>query len=253
MIQGLQRGLEAGAFLANHAGRRNTAILEVQLSGWGSLDAQLVLQAAHTETCIILVHHECGDATGTSFWIRDSHDGVPAGTSAVGDEALGAVDDPVIAIAHCAGLHSAGIGASLALGEGVGSHLTIGDVLQNLALELLGAVEDQTHGSQLVHRGNQGGRTTHASHFLDDDDSSQGISALPAEFIGHVDGVEARGVQRLKSLFWEALVLIHISCVGSDLLLCQSADGAAEFQVLIGEAEGLEVRVKTHSASATFR
>ena len=67
------------------------------------------------------------------------HEGI--GHVAVGDEALGAVEDIVVALQHGHGLLAGGVGAGIGLSQAEGTDLLAGEqVRQILHLLLLGAV-----------------------------------------------------------------------------------------------------------------
>src|SRR5690606_16109790 len=109
VVQGAQRGLEAGPRFTDDPVRRDGAVLEVQLGGGGALDAELLLLRAHHETGVVGVHDESADAVGPLVRVGDGHDGVPLRHTAVGDPALAAVAHPVFAVEVGSGLHGGGV------------------------------------------------------------------------------------------------------------------------------------------------
>ena len=62
MVERAQRGLEAGAGLADDPVGRDAAVLEVDLAGRAALDAELALLGADREARVVLVHDERRDA-----------------------------------------------------------------------------------------------------------------------------------------------------------------------------------------------
>ena len=94
-----QRGLEARARFADDPVTGDAAVLEVQLCGGRALDAQLLLLRPDREAFVVVVHDERGDSVGALVRVGHRHDGVPGRLGAVGDPALGAVEDPVVAVA----------------------------------------------------------------------------------------------------------------------------------------------------------
>ena len=67
------------------------------------------------EALVVLVHHERRDAVGALVRIGHRHHRVPGRLAAVGDPALGAVEDPVVAVGLGPGPHRRGVAAGLAL------------------------------------------------------------------------------------------------------------------------------------------
>ena len=64
--------------------------------------------------------------------------------------------------------------------------------------------------------------------------------ALTAVLFGHVDGVEARRVERSQRLVGEPRLFVDVGGVRSDLLLRQGADRRPEFLVFLRQLEKIE-------------
>ena len=246
MVEGLECRLEAGARFADDAVAGDAAVLEVQLGGRGALDAELLFLRSDDKALVVLVDHERGDAVCALVGIGDSHDGVPGGLAAVGDPALGAVEDPVVAVSLCTGTHRSGVGSGFTLGQCVRRHSAVDEVREHLGLELFGTLEDQAHGAELVHSGDQRGGATDAGDFLDDDAGGDGIGALAVVSLGNVDGVEARRVESSERFLGETCVLVDVLGVRRDFLLGESADSSPQFVVLFVQCEEIEIRVSCH-------
>ena len=89
----------------------------------------------------VLLHDEGGDAVVALGLVGHGEDHEGVGHVAVGDEALGAVEDVVVALQHGQGLLAGGVGAGVGLGQAEGADLLAAQqVGQVLALLLLGAV-----------------------------------------------------------------------------------------------------------------
>ena len=74
----------------------------------------------------------------------------------VGDPALHAVEDPVVAVAHGPGLHADGVGAGVGLGEAVGeAALAGGELAEVLLLQLLRPGDLHRQRAELVDRRDQ--------------------------------------------------------------------------------------------------
>ena len=78
-------------------------------------------------------------------------DRVVVGVLTVGDEALGAVDDPLVAATHGVGLHARDVRAGVGLGETErGQQRRFAEAAEILLLELLGGRERDWRGGQAV-------------------------------------------------------------------------------------------------------
>ena len=90
------------------------------------------------EPRIVLVHDERRDAVGALVRVGHRHHRVPGRVAAVGDPALGAVEDPVVAVATGAGAHRRRVAARLTFGQRIRRHRLAGrDRRQHLLLQLL--------------------------------------------------------------------------------------------------------------------
>src|SRR5205085_5631308 len=104
--------------------RRHPHVVEVERDGWGRAESELVFLLANLEPRQIRGDDEGADSTSTAA----STAGVGAGHCQngacripVGDPALGAVQNPGIAVPHRLGRERGGIGASFRLGQSKGA------------------------------------------------------------------------------------------------------------------------------------
>ena len=123
-VEPLVGEFEATMRLAEHLGGRQPAIVEGK-------DAVLVTPVGHgfvaganLEARCVAVNQEAGNAffraaLGLLFTGGDEYDD-EVGEVRVGNEVLGAVDDPVAAVAACEALHATQIGTRGGLGHGQG-------------------------------------------------------------------------------------------------------------------------------------
>ena len=147
-VQSLHGDLEALALLAQHTILGDHAILEDQVAGRAAANAHLLLVLALREALIGFLHDESGDLLhGAAALIGglagDGDDDEGIRHVAVGDEALAAVEDVVLAglIQDGGGLLTLGVGAGAGLGQAESADLAAGaQVRQILFLLLLGAV-----------------------------------------------------------------------------------------------------------------
>ena len=99
-IENLQAADEAFAFGAEKIFGGDAAIGENQFGSVAGAQAEFVFFFAGLEAGSSLFDDEGADAVGAFGFVGDGHDHADVGVVAVGVEGFGAVDDPVIAIAH---------------------------------------------------------------------------------------------------------------------------------------------------------
>ncbi|MGX1483809.1 hypothetical protein RKD45_002885 [Streptomyces griseus] len=242
MVQGLHRGGEAGALLADHAVGGDADVVEVDLARRGALDAELLLRGAEGDALVGLLDDERRDALGALLRVRHGHDRVVLGLARVGDPALHTVEDPEVAVADGLGLHARGVGAGVRLGEGVREHrVALGQRAQVLLLEVLGAGEDHRERAQLVHGRDEGGGRADAGHLLDHDDGGERVGAGAAVLLRDVDRVQVGSDEGVQRLLREARLLVHRRGVRGDLRLGERTDRLAEHVVLLGRTVQVEI------------
>ena len=79
-------------------------------------DSKLVVRRPDGEAGKSTLDNECADSLHSRGWIGNGKDHVHAGKAAVGDPALGAVQDVLIAVLDCGRLASSRIGTGAGLG-----------------------------------------------------------------------------------------------------------------------------------------
>ena len=88
-----------------------------QLAGGAGAHAELVFLLADAESGDVFFDKKGGDAVLRRGAIRDGHSNHDVGILRVGDEILGAIQDPALAVLDGFGAHGAGVGAGLGFGE----------------------------------------------------------------------------------------------------------------------------------------
>ncbi|MNS87604.1 hypothetical protein D3C72_1215520 [compost metagenome] len=140
-VEHLHRGLEAHArYAADDVGRGHAHVFQHHVAGLGAALTHLLVRLAERDPRRIGGHDERRDARrARAAGARHQREG--AGTRRVGDEALGAVDDVVVAIQLGARLQRGGVGAGVRLGQRErDDQLAAGDLRQVFLLLRLGAV-----------------------------------------------------------------------------------------------------------------
>ena len=120
-IQGVHCDVEALALLAQKVFLRDTAIREDQLVSGGSADTHLVFLGTESKSRSTFFYDECGDLFHHLAALLNlagySEDHVYISFLTVGDEALGAVEYPLVTIQNSLGLLSLSIGTCARLGQ----------------------------------------------------------------------------------------------------------------------------------------
>ena len=167
-VERLHGDLEAGTLLAEHTVLGDHAVLENQVAGGTAADTHLLLVLALREAGVGILDDESGNLLHRAAALvrglagdGDDHEGV--GDVAVGDEALGTVEDVVLAglIQNSGGLLALRIGAGAGLGQAEGTDLLAGaQVGQVLFLLLLRTVfKDRSAAEGGMSGHNNSGRT----------------------------------------------------------------------------------------------
>jgi hypothetical protein len=129
--------------------------------GVGGSLSELVLLLVDRDR-VVLRYDERGDAAMAGVLVRLGVDREPVRIAAVGDEALGAVDDVLVALLDGAGLHPGDVGAGVRLGQAEGGELGgLGEHPEVLLLDLLGAADANGRGGEAV--GHQRGADARAA------------------------------------------------------------------------------------------
>ena len=242
VVEGLHRGLEAGALLADHPVGGDPHVVEVDLARRAALDAELLLLGAERDALVALLDHERRDAAAALVGVGHRHHGVELADAGVGDPALDAVEHPLVAVAHRAGLHGDRVGAGLGLGQAVGeAAVARREPAQVVLLQLLRAGDHHRQRAELVDRGDQAAAHADPGDLLDHQHRGQRVGAGAAVLLGHVGRVEVGLLEGLRGLLGVAALLVDLGGVRRDLGRTQVADGLPDRLVLLREGEQGEV------------
>ena len=165
-VQSLHGDLEALTLLAQHTVLGDDAVLENQVTGGAATDTHLLLVLTLREAGVGLFHHEGGDllhgtATLVGGLTGDGDDDEGISHVAVGDEALGAVEDVVLAglVQYSGGLLALCVGTGAGLGQAESTDLLAGQQVRQILLLLsLGTVLKNGSAAQRGMSGNDNGR-----------------------------------------------------------------------------------------------
>jgi hypothetical protein len=168
------------------------------------------------------VDQEQGRALGALARVRDRRDDDQVRVDAVGDENLGAVQDPLIAIADGVGANALYIRAGTGLGHRQGAESLAADHLRQPLLFLrLRAVATDVGGDDVgvdaVARGDAA--ETHARELLDEHQGHVGAGTGAAVGFVHVRAQEARGAERIPQLARYEVILLPLLEMRGDFLL----------------------------------
>ena len=134
----------------------NAAVLEHQLDGVGGAHAELVFLLAGAEPRRALLDDERRDAPLGLRLVGHRHDHGDVAGGAVGDELLGAVEHPVIAIAHRGRAGAAGVGSGAVLRQAPAADLlALGERDEEPLLLLLRAGQEDVPRAEAVVRGDR--------------------------------------------------------------------------------------------------
>ena len=194
----------------------------------------------------VLLHDESGDllhgaAALVGDLAGDGDDDEGISHVAVGDEALGAVQDVVLAglIQHGGGLLALGVGAGAGLGQAESADLLAGaQVGQILHLLLLGAVLKNGSSAQGGVGGNDNsGGAADLCQLLHAHCIGQHIGAGAAVLLGEVNAHHTQLRHLLDGFHGEALFLVDLSGQGLYFVLCKFAVHLANEQLFLSQME----------------
>ena len=245
-VQGLHSDLEAVALLAQQTILGDNAILEDQVAGGRTADTHLLLVLALREAGIGALDDEGRDLLhGTALLVGglagNSDDNEDVGNVTVGDEALGAVQDPVLAglIQDSSGLLALSVGTSAGLGQTEGADpLALAQLGQILHLLFLGTMlKDGSAAQRGVSRDDNGSGAADLGQLFHSHGVSQNVSASAAVLLGEVDAHHAQLSHLLDGLHGEALFLIDLLGQGLDFGLRKLTVHFAEHLMLFAQNE----------------
>ncbi len=162
----------------------------------------------------------------------------PVGVAAVGDEALGAVDDVLVALADGGRAHAGDVGAGVGLGQAEGGELVVlGQHPEVLLLELLGAGEGERRGGEAVGADRGGDAGAAPGELLLDDRALEVAEAGPAVLLGRVAVHEAELPGLAEHVLGPRAVAVVLPGDGTDLLLGEVVRHLAQRLLLVGKRE----------------
>ena len=184
-----------------------------------------------------LFHDESGDSVVAFGFVRHGEDHEGVRNVSVGDEALGAVEDIVVALQHGGGLLAGGVGSGVGLGEAEGTDfLAAQQVGQVLLLLLLGAVlKDGGAAQGGVGGDDDSGGAADLGQLLHAHGVGQDVAACAAVLPGEVNAHHAQLRHLLHGFHGEALFLVNLLGQGLDLVLGKLTVHLTEHQLLIGK------------------
>ena len=165
-------------------------------------------------------------------------DRVPVGVLAVGDEALGAVDDPLVALLGGGRLHPRDVGAGVGLGEAEAGELRrLGEHAQVLLLDLVAAAEGDRRRGEAVggERGADAGAAP--SELLLDQTARQVVEARAAVLLGRVGVHQADLPGLLDDLLGPGAFLVELPGDLAHLLLGEVVRHLPQVLLLVGKCE----------------
>ena len=152
-VQNFHGGLETDAFdAADELAGRYPCIFEDHVAGVGTLMAHLVVWLAKRYAGGSAFYDKSTDTACTyDLGIRARHHCIDPGVWSIGNEALGAVKDIVVAIANRGGFQRRGIGTGVRLGQAKSAEqFACGEFGQIIILLLRRAVQQDANGADPV-------------------------------------------------------------------------------------------------------
>jgi hypothetical protein len=205
---------------------------------------ELFLQPRHLPAGGIGRHDEGADPLLAGGGICDREDDRHVGRTARRDELLGAVEDPVVAVAPGARLDGCRIRSGRRLGQRESTQLLApGERAQEgLFLPVGAEFQDRHAADRIVHAHDRRGRTVAGRDLLDGERVSDVIHARPVEFLGHQHAHEAE-LAHLANEFARELALL-LACGGRrpQALARIGARGIADHLLRFGQFHRLPTR-----------
>ncbi len=236
-VQGHHRELEALVLLAEEVLGVDLGVVERHGRRVRRPLAHLVLLLVDDDR-VVTTDEEGRDAAVAGVRVGLGVDRVPVGVRAVGDEALLAVEDVLVALLDGARAHRRDVGAGARLGEAEGGELRLGGQLaEELGLDLVGAAEADRRGGEAVgaERGLDAGAAP--GQLLLDDAAVEVAQPRPAVLLGHVGVHETDLVGLLDDLLRPGAVLVELPRDRADLLLREVVGQLAQGLLLVGQRE----------------
>ncbi len=170
--------------------------------------------------------------------VGPGEDDIGVGVTGVGDEDLGAVEDPLVTLTDRRGPGAAGVGPGRGLGQAEGAKgRALGQRDEVFHLLLFGAEQVDRVGTEgQVGREGDTGRAADPRQFLDGDGVADVVGAGAAVFLGEDDAGEAEFAQAIEHQgAVEMLLLVALGGRGGDLGLGELAYHVTEQVLFFGQ------------------
>src|SRR6185503_18590806 len=215
-------------------------VLEHDLGGLRGADAELVFLLAHGQAGRALLDHERGLAAVAERRVDGRDDDVDVGDAAVGDEDLGAVQDPLVALAPRGGAQRLDVRAGAGLGDRVGAEPDLvaeaedrGDPAGDLLGRARGGDPGRGQRRRLDGQGDAGAAPV---QLLRVDDRAQAL-AVGGHALDVVEAVQAPGARLADDLPRHLLRAVVVGGGRADDLLGEPVAVPLVREGLVAEAE----------------
>ena len=236
LVQATQRPLQA-LHVGQAVGVRHAHIVEEQRTGHRGAQAHLVLDFLGAEAGHALLQHEALDAV-----VGLRPDDGDVGQVAVGDPHLAAGDQPVVAVAHCAGLHVGRVGTAVRFGQTeAADHLAGGHVRQP-AQALFFAAEgvDRMHAQRTLHAHEAANAGIATLQFLADQTVANRVEAATAVLLGQGGAQQAELGDLRHQFMGEAALVESVADDRDHALVGEPRHRVLDSTLLIGQ-QGTDV------------
>ena len=235
-VEDPHRDLEALALLAEQVRGGDAAVVEGELAGGRAGDAHLRLQASDGEARRIRLDEERGDPRMPAVGVGLREDGVEVGDAGVGDEALAAVEDVLVAVADGRRPHRRRVGAGAGLRQRVrGQPLAAREPRQVRLLLRLRAGELEPERAELLHGEQEAARRADLRDLLDRDEREQRARARAAVLLVEEQAEDLVLAEELDDVPGELVRLVDLGRARRHALPREGAHELADLALLVGE------------------
>src|SRR5438477_1076765 len=244
-VERRERDPEPLARLAEEIRARYACVLEDQLGGVRPADPELFLELADGEPRGPLLDDERGDPLVFLCRVCLREDDGDVRERSVGDEVLGPVQDPAVAVASRGRAHSRGVAARRRFGERKASDPLATRELRQvfLLLGIASVMQDRVDRERHVRAEHHAGRRARAVDLLDDQGVRQRVETRATVPLGHVRAHEAEGSHLAEELWRDLALIVDLSRAREDPLGRKFARGPLGELLLLGEGE-VEARLR---------
>ena len=235
-VEDPHRDLEALTLGAEQVRDGDAAVVERQLAGRGPGDSHLRLEPRDREARRVTLDEEGRDAGVAGVWVGLREDGVEARDASVGDEALAAVEDVLVAVTDGGRPHRGGVRAGFRLGQRVrGQPLTAREPRQVGLLLRLRAGELEPERAQLLHGEQETARRADLRDLLDRDEGEQRAGARASPLLVEEQPEELVLAKDLDHVPRKLVRLVDRGRTRSDALARERAHELADLALLLGQ------------------